>query len=249
MDASLYGEIHAIERDHWWYVGRRRIVFDWLRRIAPPETQPRILDIGCGTGFNIEQLHGMGYRRVAGLDLSSEAIGFCRSRGLKRLVQGDATMAPFTDGSFDVILALDLIEHVADDVTAIRGLSSMLVPGGSLVIFTPAYQFLWSRQDEISHHFRRYTSRELRQKLTRAGLAIGKLSYANTILFPLVWAGRVAMRFRRSDARENDAHPAWANGALTALFSVEREWLRYAAFPFGVSLLAVASRPGEETRA
>ena len=248
MDSSLYGEIAAIEREHWWYVGRRRIVFDWLQRIAPPATQPRILDIGCGTGFNIEQLHGMGYQRVVGLDLSSEAIGFCRSRRLTQLVQGDATRAPFTDRSFDVILALDLIEHVADDVTAIRGLSSMLTPGGSLMIFTPAFQFLWSRQDEISHHFRRYTSRELRQKLTQVGLAIGKLSYANTLLFPLVWGGRLALRWRGGEARENDAHPAWANGALTALFSAEREWLRHATFPFGVSLLAVASRPVEQPR-
>lgn len=248
MDVSLYGEIQAIERDHWWYVGRRRIVFDWLRRIAPPAAHPRILDIGCGTGFNIEQLQSMGYHRVVGLDLSSEAIGFCRSRQLRSVVQGDATRAPFKDRSFDVILALDLIEHVADDVTAIRGLSSILAPGGSLVIFTPAFQFLWSRQDEISHHFRRYTARELKHKLTHAGLAIGKLSYANTILFPLVWGGRLAMRFLGPTASENQAHPTWANGALTTLFSAEREWLRFGAFPFGVSLLAVASRPAEETR-
>jgi SAM-dependent methyltransferase len=245
VDHALYGQIQAIERHHWWYVARRKIIFDWVRAVTTPERQPRILDIGCGTGFNIEYLQGLGFERAVGLDLSPEALRFCRSRGLQALVQGDATNAPFRPRSFELILALDLVEHVKDDVTALRGLRDLLTPGGMLLIFTPAFAFLWSHQDEVSHHFRRYTARELRSKLSHAGLQVKKVSYTNTFLFPLIWAGRFSLKVRGSKTRrvsENDMHPAWANGLLEAIFAAERRVLRYANLPFGVSLISLATR-------
>jgi SAM-dependent methyltransferase len=243
MERELYSQIQAIERDHWWYVGRRRIVLDWVQRTAAPSVAPRILDIGCGTGFNMEQLRALGYERVCGLDLSTDALRFCRSRRLTALVQGDATHGPFRSASFDLVLALDLIEHVEDDVTALRELWSMLKPGGSLIVFTPAFQFLWSHQDELSHHFRRYTATSLRRRLTESGFAVRKLSYANTILFPVVLAGRMLLKLKgrgAADVRENTLHPTWSNGLLTAAFGAERPLLRLTNLPFGVSLLAVA---------
>jgi hypothetical protein len=145
-----------------------------------------------------------------------------------------------------MILALDLIEHVEDDVTALRRLAQLLAPGGVLVIFTPAFQFLWGHQDEISHHFRRYTSTELRSKLESAGLHIEKLTYANTFLFPVVWAGRASFRLRGGESTgmtENSMHPQWSNGLLQAIFAAERPLLRFINLPFGVSLLTVASNP------
>jgi SAM-dependent methyltransferase len=247
MERELYGQIQSIERDHWWYVARRKIIFDWVQRYARAADQPRVLDIGCGTGFNIEHLHALGFARVIGLDLSSEALRFCRSRQLRALVRGDATHPPFRDRSFDLILALDLVEHVEDDVTTMARLGELLAPGGSLVIFTPAYQFLWSNQDEVSHHFRRYTARELRHKLTRAGLDVVKVSYTNTFLFPVVWAGRLSLKLRgarAAEVNENEMHPGWANGLLQAVFAAERPLLRHINLPFGVSLLTLATRRG-----
>jgi SAM-dependent methyltransferase len=162
-------------------------------------------------------------------------------------VQGDATHTPFLEGAFDMILALDLIEHVEDDLMAIRGLAKMLAPGGSLVIFTPAFQSLWSHQDEISHHFRRYTSTELRAKLEAAGLRVDKLTYANTFLMPLVWAGRLVHRWggrsASAETTENRMHPEWSNGLLLRIFAAERPLLRSLNLPFGVSLLTLASKP------
>ena len=128
------------------------------------------------------------------LDLSAKALSFCRDRGLEQLVRGDAAQPPFGDGTFDIVLALDLIEHVEDDRAALSGLWRVLKPGGRLIVFTPAFQFLWSAQDRVSHHFRRYTAPELRSKLVEAGYAIDKLSYANTLLFPVVWGGRALLR-------------------------------------------------------
>jgi hypothetical protein len=128
----------------------------------------------------------------------------------------------------------------------LNGLIRILRPGGRLILFTPAFAFLWSAQDRVSHHYRRYTAGELRSKLDAAGYRVEKLSYANTILFPVVWAGRTWLRWSGQSetvSDENHLHPAWSNGLLTQLFSIERPLLRRWDMPFGVSLLAVATRP------
>jgi len=246
MESELYDVISRTEADHWWYVGRRRIVFDWVERCLRGSRDPAILDIGCGTGFNLEELRRRRLGGVVGLDLSAKALGYCRTRGLRRLVQGDAARLPCRDASFDIVLALDLIEHVEDDRAALAGLMRTLKPGGHLIVFTPAFPFLWSVQDRVSHHFRRYTRSELRAKLQAAGYTVDKLSYANTLLFPLVAAGRLALRLSGRAERvtsENELHPAWSNAFLTAVFSTERHLLRWTDLPVGVSLLAVATRP------
>jgi SAM-dependent methyltransferase len=246
MQSDLYDAIRRVEATHWWYAGRRAVVFDRLVRLLPRYASPRVLDIGCGTGFNLEEVRAFGVRDAVGLDLSAKALSFCRERGLSRLVRGDAAQPPFGDQTFDIVLALDLIEHVEDDRSALGGLCRVLKPGGRLIVFTPAFQFLWSAQDRVSHHFRRYTAPELKSKLLDAGYTIDKLSYANTLLFPVVWGGRALLRASgRSQeiSSENDLHPQWSNSLLARVFAAERPLLRRLDFPFGVSLLAVAARP------
>jgi SAM-dependent methyltransferase len=244
MRRELYDAIRRVEDRHWWYVGRRAIIFDWVDRVALRYTAPRVLDLGCGTGFNLDWLAARGIGAF-GTDISEEAVRFCRTRGIRVVVQGDAAHPPFKTASFDVILALDVIEHLADDVAALTAIHSTLRPGGRLIIFTPAFQFLWSVQDRVSHHYRRYTARELRAKLESAGYALEKLSYANTLLFPVVWLGRLAIQWTGRDEsidNENELHPGWANGLLARVFSAERRLLTSVNFPFGVSLIAVARK-------
>jgi len=246
MDVELYDTIRRVEATHWWYVGRRAVVFDAFTRVLAEYERPRVLDFGCGTGFNLEAARALGVHDGVGIDLSSRALSLCRERGLHRLVRGDAAAPPFGDATFDVVLALDLIEHVEDDRAALRGLLRVLRPGGRLIVFTPAFQFLWSVQDRVSHHFRRYTASELRTKLSDAGYAVDKLSYANMLLFPIVLAGRLTLRVSGRDRQvssENDLHPAASNAILARIFSAERPLLRRWNLPFGVSLLAVAARP------
>lgn len=246
MDEAMYAHIQEVERNHWWYVGRRKIIFDRVLPLLAEYSHPRILDIGCGTGFNIEYMQQHGYADIIGLDFSPDALMFCQSRGLARLVCGDGTLPPFQDGSFDVVTALDMIEHLEDDVIALNELSRILRPGGLLVIFTPAYPFLWGLQDEVSHHFRRYVAGDLRRKVEQAGLTIRKLTYANTFLFPVVLAGRLAMRVMGRPGNvtsENDLHPSWSNGLLKNIFAAESPLLNYINFPFGVSLLCIARKP------
>ncbi len=245
MKKEIYSQIQAIERTHWWYVARRKIIFDWVFRTLADHPAAHVLDIGCGTGFNIEHVRARYGGQVVGLDLSTDALAFCRSRNLPDLVGGDSTCLPFRSASFDVIMALDLIEHLDDDRAALREFARLLRPGGVLIIFAPAFNFLWGLQDIVGHHRRRYTAGELRNKLDQAGLCVGKLSYANMALFPLIWGGRTALRLFGHDARvvsENDLHPGWSNGLLQAIFAAERPLLRRVNLPFGVSLLCVAKR-------
>lgn len=244
MESELYDAIRRVEHQHWWYVGRRAIVFDWIDRVVSQYENPRTLDLGCGTGFNLDLLSARGLTAF-GVDISERAVRFCRERGTRLVVQADAARPPFASASFDVILALDVIEHLADDGAALKAMYAALRPGGRVILFTPAFQFLWSVQDRVSHHYRRYVAKDLRLKLEAAGFAVEKLSYANTLLFPVVWLGRLAIRWSgRADSieSENDLHPGWANGLLARLFSTERHVLAAANLPFGVSLLAVARR-------
>ena len=245
MKNEMYGHIQEVEQTHWWYVARRKIILDWVFRALSDCSMPYVLDIGCGTGFNVEILRASGYSYVVGLDMSAEALSLCRSRNLPYLVCGDGTRLPLCHESFDVIMALDLIEHLNDDVQALRECSRLLKPNGSLIIFVPAFNFLWGLQDEVSRHRRRYRASELRQTLEAAELTISKLTYANTFLFPLILAGRTFLRlsgYKIRGTSENDLHPRWSNGVLQAVFSVERQLLRFMSFPFGVSLFCVAKR-------
>lgn len=247
MHQEMYPHIQKVEQTHWWYVARRKIIFDWVWRVLADYGSPQLLDVGCGTGFNLEVLRSHGCNQVTGLDFSAEALSFCRSRHLTRLICSDGARPPLRGQSFDVVIALDLIEHLADDCQALGELAHLLKPGGALIIFTPAFNFLWGLQDEVSQHYRRYTAAELRQKVMQAGLIIDKLTYANTFLFPFIWAGRLVLRWRGNKIQgtsENDLHPAWSNHLLQAIFAAERPLLRYLNFPFGVSLLCVARKSG-----
>lgn len=245
MDKEIYDQIQQIEQSHWWYVARRRIIFDWVLAEARQYREPKILDVGCGTGFNLDYLHKNGYSCSVGLDFSLQALGYCRTRYLPQLVCGDGTCPPFEAESFDMVLALDLIEHLSDDIQALAAFARLLRPGGVVVLFAPAFSFLWGLQDEVSHHYRRYTGGELKQQVSQAGLEITKLTYCNTFLFPLILSGRLLLRVLSNRVRstsENDLHPGWSNQLLQMIFAAERPLLRHFNFPIGVSLLCIAKK-------
>lgn len=250
MKHEMYAHIHEIEQSHWWYVGRRKIILDCVRTALNNRIEARVLDVGCGTGMNIVSVHRAGYHSVVGLDISVEALSFCQSRGLSKLVCGDAGTIPLRGESFDAIMALDVLEHLYDDEQALSEFVRLLSPGGALIVFAPAFRFLWGLQDEVSHHERRYTAKEVRSKVDASGLSIERLTYVNLLLFPLIWAGRLILRlsgYRTPVLSENELHPRWSNGLLEAVFSAERPLLQRFDLPFGVSLLCVAKKPAPET--
>lgn len=245
MKKEIYEQIYQIERTHWWYVARREIIFDWLEQLGLDQGSRTILDIGCGTGLNLEYLQSNGINQVLGLDLSWNALDFSRLRNLSYLVCGDGSKPPFADQSCDFILALDLLEHLEFDREGVLEFARLLKPGGKMIILVPAFQFLWGLQDEVGHHYRRYTSTEIMELISQSNLVVDKLSYINTFLFPLIWMGRIVLRVfgnRLQITSENDLTPGLLNSLLLKVFRSERLFLRYLNFPFGVSIFCIAHK-------
>src|SRR5215813_4450651 len=171
MQEYLYQDLYELEDTHWWHIAKRRTCVQLLRRFARP-VQPQILDIGCGTGKNVETFGEIG--PTWGVDISSEAIDFCRKRGLTRIALEPAARTGFEDHSFDVITLLDVLEHT-EQAPTLQEASRLLKPDGILLITVPAYQWLWSQWDVALHHQRRYNKSSLNQAVEQHGFRVLKL--------------------------------------------------------------------------
>ena len=231
------------EDHHWWFQGTRAVILDVAREALTPrgEKDIRILDVGCGTGATLRALSSFG--EVHGVEPDPGAVAHCLARGLSTVVEGRAEQLPFEDNSFDVVVALDVLEHLEDDRRAMLEMKRVLREGGTLVLTVPAFPFLWSAHDEALHHLRRYRKTEILALLEVSGFRTEKCSYYNAFLFPIVAAVRLSQRFRRSGApvRSDVQMPNSAvNRVLQAVLSSERWVLRRSVFPVGVSLIALA---------
>ncbi len=248
MQQHTYSIMYEVEGTHWWFAGRRRIIAAFVeeacRKLNSDPLQngpPRILDVGCGTGANLELLGQ--YGAAEGVDVSPAALAFCRARGLTNVRQGEAEKLPYDDGSFDLVTALDVVEHLDDDVAGLREMRRVLRPNGRALLFVPAFMFLWGVQDDVSHHRRRYRLPELRSALQEAGYEVERATYANLSFFAPIWLGRVLMRATGvRPASENNINVSALNGLLGRVLGAESTLLRRMNFPFGVSALCIARR-------
>jgi SAM-dependent methyltransferase len=248
MQTESYRILFDTEDNHWWLATRRDMVLDWVqRRAAALDDGRRFLDVGCGTGRLLCDLRALGDAR--GVDASDEAIGFSRKRGVGDLVEkADFRHLPFRDGAFDIVTAVDTLEHIEEDVAALEEWGRVLRPGGRLFIFVPAHRWLWILQDEVSGHVRRYTARTLRTAIADAGLRVERMSYVSTFLFPVIFIGRLwlkVLRRFREITTENDLHPSWSNMILARVFRAEIPVLRRVDLPYGASILCTVSRPAD----
>ncbi|HEV7905454.1 MAG TPA: class I SAM-dependent methyltransferase [Pyrinomonadaceae bacterium] len=245
MERHTYAIMYEVEGTHWWFAGRRRILESFVREIIAKLNvegrAPRILDVGCGTGANLEMLAQFG--EAEGVDVSEDALAFCRARGLTRVSHGAAERLPYADASFDLVTALDVVEHLDDDAGGLREMRRVLRPGGRALLFVPAFMWLWGVQDDVSHHRRRYTLPQLTERVREAGFEVERATYANLTFFAPILAGRLLMRATGvRPASENNFNVPALNGVLGQLFGAERFWLRRLNFPFGVSAVCVARR-------
>ncbi len=245
METAEYDLMYRIESDYWWYVGRRWLVVRLLRRWLG-ETRPlEILDIGCGTGANLQALKQFG--NTTGSDVSLAAVQYCHSRGLVEVVQQtDANRLPFDSGRFDLVTCLDVIEHIEDDLGMMREVARVLKPGGASLFTTPAHPVLWSVHDESLHHKRRYRRAEFLEKLHDAGLVPQRITYLNGLLLPLIvpvrWLRDRLTRQRGTTSDFNLHLPRWLNAAFRLTFCSEWGLLKFAPLPFGLSLCCLARR-------
>ena len=235
MDESAYEQHYQQEDDHWWFRGRRRVIWALLGRGGLPD-RPRLLDAGCGTGRNLVEFGGLGPAR--GIDPSEQAVAFCRQRGLDHVSRGRIEELPFAAASFDLLLACDVIEHVPDDARALVELRRVAAPGARLLLTVPAYGWLWSSHDVYMHHHRRYTLRQLRARTRAAGWEPAIDSYFMTAVLPPVAVTRLAgkMLDREPESDIKATQPA-LNRSLEMLVRAEAAAIsRGARLPAGVSI-------------
>ena len=181
------------------------------------------------------------YGEAEGVDISEDALAFCRERGLDKVSLGAGEKLPYEDGTFDLVTALDVVEHMDDDLAGLREMRRVLRPGGRVLLFVPTFMFLWGLQDDVSTHRRRYRLPELRRVLEQAGFEIERTTYANITFFLPILVMRQLMRLTGLKAdSENNINVTALNGVLGSVFGAESWLLKFMNLPFGVSGLCVA---------
>ena len=236
--------MHRLERDHWWFRGKRAAVAALLERAGagPPAPDERIVDVGCGTGAVLERF-GAGAVAV-GIDDHEDALRYAREKSGALLARADARALPFRSGTVDRLFLLDVAEHVPEDAQVFAEIRRILSPRGVAVVHVPAHPRMWSPHDEAMHHVRRYARAELEARIEEARLVPVLLTYTfGGILLPAAavrfWKRRAGGAGQRADF---GVAPAWMNRLLAGWQRAEAMWLGWANLPLGLSLAAVVRR-------
>src|SRR5438876_549318 len=246
MNPQEYDRMRQLEDWYWWFVARREAALRFTEDFQPRRGPLRILDAGCGTGALLDRLEKRPDAEVYGLDFSGQALAYTRERGHHHLVQADLTRLPFPDGTFDVITALDVVEHIREDEGALREVNRVLRPGGVLLVSVPAFRFLWGPHDIALQHFRRYTTGEMGRLMRRTGFRVSKLTYLLALLFPAFVAQRLLTKLRpHAENPEAQLVPVSkaVNRFLIRLQSAELAIARRLSLPFGATVFCVAQKP------
>jgi SAM-dependent methyltransferase len=241
VNLDEYARMYDAEERQWWYAGMRAITLGLLRRALPRDRPLRLLDAGCGTGNNLKHFAALG--RAIGVDLSPEALRFCRERGVTA-ARASVLALPFVDGAFDCVTSFDVLYHrwVEDDTAAVRELARVLAPGGVLLVRVPALKMLWGAHDEAVLSRHRYTRGEVEALLTRAGLTVERSSYANSFLFPVIATRRTLDRITGRHGSDVGFLPAPLEKAFGALMQLEARIIPRLALPIGASVFALARK-------
>lgn len=238
-----------LEDSHWWFTSRTEALLGILDRGVPGNSL-RVLDVGCGAGNMIHHLSR--YGKVIGIDNNPVPLRIAKQRGYDARLAPAEDM-PFDDETFGLVTALDVIEHCDDDMQILRECYRVCTPGGLIAITVPALQWLWSNNDLINDHKRRYSAPHLRAKLNEVGFSIRRMTYNNFFIFPMAAA---LILSRRGSEREpqlatppTDEHayqvemepaPPLANAILTGVGRLEAAILRFVSLPIGTSIICIS---------
>jgi SAM-dependent methyltransferase len=242
MRPTEYEAMFQLEDSYWWFEGSMQFILSALSDV-PARATGRILDAGCGTGGLLKRLAD---RKAWGIEIASEGIGLCQRRGLNNVLQASTTSLPFRSESFDVVLSIDVLVHqwVPDDVSALREIYRVLVPGGFVLLQVAAHRVLWSAHDVATLTRHRYTRDELAEKIERSGFELVRITYRNTLLSPLAVLVKLLRRARANTATRGDlvALPRAVDRTLFRLLALENYVARRVRLPFGVSVFCVARK-------
>ncbi len=252
MRSEDYAYLYNLEETFWWFSGMCQITATLLDPICRPGRDCAVLDAGCGTGGMLSWLSRYSNGRdVAGIDLVSDAIDFCRARNHKLLAQASVTHLPFQSSTFDLVTSFDVLVQLpgADsDLAAMREMFRMLRPGGIAFVRVAAYSWMKSSHDEELGTQRRYALAEISKRLESVGFKVLRRTYANTFLLPLVIVRRLMLKPIGLSERGSDVKPLppglnWLNSALAAVLRIESILLRRMNLPAGLSAICIVEKP------
>ena len=241
MERHLYDDMYRLEKDNWWYKGKR----DLFEQLINGRQFSRALDMGCGVGSNIPVLNAHA-DTVVGIDNSENAIRYCKQKGYNNVLLGNATALPFPDHSFDLIVCSDVLEHV-DDQKALSEIRRVLKKDGIFLFSVPAFPHLWSRYDTLSYHLRRYRRKPLR-KLLENYLTVQYLGYWNFFSYLPCLIVYNLQKLKKQEIHINNLTlvPKFLNALLYLCISLETKVFQKIRFPFGVSLVGICSKESKE---
>lgn len=243
MEKKIYDELFLLERDYWWHVSKRRLVFDFIRKLNLT-TDSKVLDVGCGTGIVMKEL-AVYFDSVSGIDISSLALSYCKKRGLRKITKSDlGEKLLYNANKFDLVTCLDVLEHVENDGRAVKEIFRVLEPGGTVIFTVPAFKFLWTKHDELLWHKRRYTLKQMVTLLEKSGFNIKRSTcFYSFLFFPAVILFKITkLMFNKGDDDPHVVPSRVVNNLLLIMCSIERWFIALCPMPFGLSLFVVAEK-------
>lgn len=247
MEAYLYEDLYQTEETHWWHLSKRALVVETLwrfvfqfKQLRLGKNKPRILDIGCGTGKNMEELSR--FAHVYGVDQSAEAARFCHQRGLSKVFQGQAARLPFPDQTFEMVTLLDVLEHI--DESDLIEINRVIKSNGILLITVPAFNWLWSKWDEVLHHRRRYTVPQLIKVVQSFGFEPVKFGYLHAFLVIPAWLVRLVKSVVYKDQYPSDfkVGSKLINQLGVIWTDIERSLFWRFGLPIGTSVIGISRK-------
>jgi ubiquinone/menaquinone biosynthesis C-methylase UbiE len=242
MEKEFEKKYHKLEKYHWWFISRRDLI---LRIIKQFEKKTKILEVGCSSGRLMIDLKKAKFNQVIGIDISHEAIHFCRKNNIKNIIQMDGSQLGFKGKEFDLIIASDILEHILDDHQAVSEWKRVLQEKGTILAFVPALNILWSNHDILNRHFRRYGNQQVKALFERNGLKIVRISYWNfSLFFPIFIKRAIIDKIIKPSKEKNDLFQMnkAINFFLYLLLALENSYCRLFNLPTGLSLFILARK-------
>jgi SAM-dependent methyltransferase len=244
MDAEAYKEMIELQEEHWWFVARRDVIQSFIKMQMPQGSGSKVLEIGCGVGGNVGLLSQSGQYR--GIDMHKPAIDYCSEKYPQfefQCTRVEDIPQEFSSNKFDSIYLLDVLEHIDDQVAILKSTQNYLTQSGKILLTVPAFKFLWSPHDDFVHHVRRYTKAGLKKVLEDSGYKVERISYFNSILFPLALIQRLGMRMLNKKLNTHlSTPPTIVNWLFKVIFTQEAWILKRINLPVGLSIIAVVSQ-------